>query len=50
MRKLIMKIILFVAVLHWLDKIALPVLLAGMGVAFTLIICLDLLLDSASSR
>jgi hypothetical protein len=50
MRKLITKIILFVAVLNVIGTIDFTVLLAGLGVAITLVVCLDLLLASPSTR
>jgi hypothetical protein len=50
MRKLLIKLILFLALMEGLGKIDLMVLLTAVGVAFALIICSDLLLDSASPR
>lgn len=50
MRKLITKIILFVAILKWLGTIDIAVLVAGMATGIAVIVCLDLLLDSPSPR
>jgi hypothetical protein len=50
MRKLITKIIVFAAILKWLGTMDLMVLAAGMAAAIAVIVCVDLLLASASPR
>lgn len=48
MRRLIIKLIVFCAILKGLAHLDLMVLLAAMGVAIAAVICADLLLDSPS--
>ena len=50
MRRLVIKLILFLGVMEGLGKVNLMVLIAAMGVAIAAIICTDLLMDSASTR
>jgi hypothetical protein len=50
MRRLIIKLILFFATMEGLGRIDLMVLICAMGVAIAVLICTDLLLDSASLR
>jgi len=50
MRRLIIKLILFFATMEGLGRIDFLVLLSAVGVAIAVLICTDLLLDSASLR
>lgn len=50
MRKLLIKLILFVGLLEGLRHVDFMVLLAATGAALAAVICADLLLDSASPR
>jgi hypothetical protein len=50
MRKLVIKLLLFCAVIEGLARIDLMVLLSATGVGIAIVICADLLLDSASPR
>ena len=50
MRKLIINLILFFAVIDGLARVNFMVLLAALGVAIAAVICTDLLLDSPMPR
>ncbi|MBI4471381.1 MAG: hypothetical protein HY646_01855 [Acidobacteria bacterium] len=50
MRKLITKIIIFVALMKWLGTIDIAVLISGAAAAIAIVVCVDLLLDSPSLR
>ena len=50
MRKLIIKLMLFFAVIEGLARVDFMVLLTAMGLAIAAVICTDLLLDSPSPR
>jgi len=50
MRRLIIKLILFLAAMEGLAHVNLMVLLSAMGVAIAVVICTDVFLVSASSR
>jgi hypothetical protein len=50
MRRLVIKLILFFALIDGLGKVNIMVLLTAMGVAIAAIVCSDLLLDSESPR
>jgi len=50
MRRLIIKLILFLAAMEGLAHVNLMVLLSAMSVAIAVVICTDLFLVSASSR
>jgi hypothetical protein len=50
MRRLILKFVLFIAVIEGLGRIDLVVLLAGLALTAAALICSDLLFDSASSK
>ena len=50
MRRLVIKLILFFAVVEGLAHVNLMVLLAAMGVGIAAIVCADLLLDSPPLR
>jgi len=50
MRRLIIKLLVFIGIIEGLEYINFMVLLSAMGVAIALVICTDLLLASASPR
>ena len=50
LRRLIVKLILFFAVIEGLARVDLLVLLAAMGIGMAVIICGDVILDSPSPR
>ena len=50
MRRLAIKLILFCALIEGLGRVHFTVLLAAMGVGIAVVVCTDLLLDSASMR
>jgi len=50
MRKLVIKLTLFLAVVEALARVDFMVLLSAVGVAVALVICTDLLLASTSPR
>jgi hypothetical protein len=50
MRRLVIKLLLFFGVIEGLAHINFMVLLSAMGIAIAVVICTDLLLDSASLR
>jgi len=50
MRKLVIKLLLFLAAMEGLAHVNLMVLLSAMGVAVAVVICTDLFLISSASR
>jgi hypothetical protein len=50
MRKLAIKVLVFLAILEGLRRVDLPVLLLALGLGIAAIVCADLLVTNPSSR